>query len=74
MREEALAPVRPEMKGIKRSCNGTSKNLSGKECSLAIARYQHLNPFSSLGCNVGFVYGMMEKEYFGEDFYCLNLA
>lgn len=63
MREEALVPVRPEMKGVKLNCNGTSKSLNGKECLLAIARYQLLNPFSSLGCNVGFVGGMEEKEY-----------
>ena len=29
---EAFTPVRPEMKGEKLICNGTSKNFISKEC------------------------------------------
>jgi|GEM_PF-3368051 len=29
---EAFTPVRPEMKGEKLICNGTSKNFVGKKC------------------------------------------
>jgi len=46
------------MKGEKLICNGTSKIFVGKKCLVAIAHYQNLNPFSSLGYNVGVVWGM----------------
>ncbi len=58
IRDEAFTPVRPEMKGEKLICNGTSKIFVGKKCFVAIAHYQNLNPFSSLGCNVGIVLGL----------------
>ena len=69
MRNEAFVPVRPEMKGEKCNWCGTSKSLIGKDCLLAIARYQLLNPFSSLGGKIWYMFGIGRKEFGEELFY-----
>ena len=69
MRAEAFTPVRPEMKGEKWNFVGTSKSLIGKDCLLAIARYQLLNPFSSLGGKIWYMFGIGRKEFVEEIFY-----
>jgi len=63
MMAEAFKPVRPEMKGEKLNCEGTSKSLIGKECSLATAHCQSLNPFSSLGGKVCDKCGIVDNKF-----------